>query len=231
MNCSIIIPVFNNSYLTKQCLLDLNKLPENYEIIIIDNASEDNTQEIVNKFSRVKNIINDKNEGFAKACNKGYKESSGKYIMFLNNDIRVKSDFESWPDRLIKKANNKIVGPTGGLLDKNFNFVTETNKLIDSPYFYMSGWCLTSSWQIWEELILNGDEGPFSTEFGIAFFEDTDLSFRAKQQNIGFDLIPVPVQHLGHQTAKKLNLNKLYTESKEIFKNKWKNRIISLPNY
>lgn len=231
MKCSIIIPIFNNSIHTNQCLSNLNYLSENdYEIIVVDNNSEDNTQEIINNYPRVKYIKNNKNEGFARACNKGYKESLGEYVMFLNNDIKVRNNFNTWPEELIKHADDKIVGPTGGLLGPDFSFITETKKIVNNRYFYMSGWCLVSSRKIWDRLILDGDEGPFSTEFGLAYFEDTDLSFRAKQLFIKFEIIQIPVHHFGHQTARKMDINKLYTSAKQIFRSKWKDKVASLPN-
>lgn len=228
MKLSIVIPVFNNSIHTNQCLSNLNDLPDDYEIIVVDNNSTDDTQDIIKNYPRVKCLKNNKNEGFAKACNSGYKASSGKYVMFLNNDIKVRNNFKTWPEELIKHADNKIVGPTGGLLHSDFNFITETKKIINSKYFYMSGWCLVSSRKIWDQLTLAMDEGPFSTEFGLAFFEDTDLSFRAKEAGIPFEIVAIPVHHFGHQTARKMDINKLYMSAKEIFRNKWKNRIASL---
>ena len=65
---SIIIPVYNQSHFTKQCLTDLSYLDSTNEIIVVNNASTDNTIEVLNKFP-VRVINNEKNLGFAKACN------------------------------------------------------------------------------------------------------------------------------------------------------------------
>lgn len=86
---SIIIPVFNKVELTVQCLeaLVANTEIQNYEVIIIDNASTDGTQEFLkNLGGDVKIITNKENLGFAKACNQGAKAAYGEFIVFLNND-------------------------------------------------------------------------------------------------------------------------------------------------
>ena len=87
MILSICIPVFNKSLFTKECLNDLSNLPDNHEIIIIDNASTDNTKDIVATFPRIKYIENKTNEGFAKACNKGFANSTSNNVMFLNRQV------------------------------------------------------------------------------------------------------------------------------------------------
>ena len=105
---SIIIPVFNKSNFTKSCLQDLCQLDKDkHEIIIIDNDSKDNTEEVVRSFMKDHyNIIyirNDQNYGFAQACNRGYNASHYANVLFLNNDIRVKSDHNNWTDLLINE--------------------------------------------------------------------------------------------------------------------------------
>ena len=228
MKLSIVIPVFNNWNFTRSCLSDLIELPcDTHEIIVVDNGSTDNTREglsTVFEKGRITYLDLGTNTGFAHACNHGFSQSSGDYVMFLNNDIRVKSDKKNWTSRVLEKADEALVGPTGGLLDSSFNFIKETNRFIDSPYFYMSGWNLTSSREIWNKLIISEYAGPFSEEFGIAYFEDTDLGFRAHEQGIPLEIVDVPVVHFGKVTSKKLNTLSLYLPAKEKFIAKWKAR-------
>jgi len=221
MKLSIVIPVFNNFNFTKACLNDLKKLPEDHEVIIVDNGSTDGTTTVKELFPNVVYLRFEENKGFAHACNHGYAHSNGKYVMFLNNDIRVRNSYDTWTQPILEKADTHLVGPTGGLLDSNLSFIKETMEYVDSPYFYMSGWNLTSSKEIWEKLRLSDYKGPFSEEFGIAFFEDTDLGFRARDMKIPCAVVPVPVTHFGHMTAKKINLNQLYRSARELFVKKW----------
>jgi len=75
-----------------------------------------------------------------------------------------------------------------------------------------------------DRLVLPDHEGPFSTEFGLAYFEDTDLSFRAKELHITMQAVQVPVVHFGKVTSKKLNTLRLYQPAKKKFIEKWAKR-------
>jgi hypothetical protein len=86
---SVIIISYRVSELLKQALRSLyyfnNK--ESIEVIVIDNASNDGTEEMLSKeFPGVKTIINTKNIGFPAANNQGFQIASGKYIFMLNPD-------------------------------------------------------------------------------------------------------------------------------------------------
>lgn len=92
INLSIIIVSFNTKEILKKCLqsLEENGL-KGQEIIVVDNASTDGSQEMIKKeFPRIKLVCNSENIGFAKANNQGIKEAMGKDILLLNSDIEVK---------------------------------------------------------------------------------------------------------------------------------------------
>lgn len=232
---SIIIPVFNNWIYTKNCLEKLFKLDNNYEIIIIDNGSTDETQlEIENFKKNMHNLIyirNEKNLGFGGAINlvfrKIFEENNSKNSLILNNDIKFGSDDNvfKWLDTLsniLNKSKDIIIGPTGGFVDENnFSFLYET-EMYNKNINYISGWCLAASNKTWKKLISANEFGPFDTKNFFVYFEDTDLGFRCKQKNIGFCLMPTPLIHIGKQTSKFLNISKLYLNSKTNFIKKWK---------
>ncbi len=219
---SIVIPVFNKFNFTKSCLNDLSKLPNDHEIIVVDNASSDETESQLKDSSEIKYIRNSVNQGFAKACNKGYAESSSENVLFLNNDIRVKENHSNWTQELIKHCPEFLVGPTMGQLAYNFSFVKEANQYLDG-LSYMSGWCLASSKSMWKKLDISNNE-IFSEEF-FCYFEDTDLSFRARELQIPFKVVDIPVVHFGKISSRQLNTQQLYTSAKEIFFKKWAPRL------
>ncbi|MFW0884969.1 glycosyltransferase family 2 protein [Candidatus Acidulodesulfobacterium sp. H_13] len=117
---SIIIPVFNNIDYTKNCLTSIfkNHPLVNFEIIVVNNASTDGTEDYLKGLSCLNNftvINNNVNSGYAKACNQGAKASRGKYLHFLNNDMIV---FKGAIDELVNtafKAGNRF-GAVGSLL-------------------------------------------------------------------------------------------------------------------
>lgn len=217
---SIVIPVYNKFNFTKSCLNDLSKLSNGHQIVVVDNGSSDETQSQLQNSKEITYHRNKENEGFARACNLGYTISIAPNVLFLNNDIRVKSDYQEWTSHLIRWCPYGLVGPTMGQLDSQLNFMQEANRSLPGKS-YMSGWCLASSKNIWEKLKINDYMGPFSEEFGLAYFEDTDISFRAKQQDIPMQVVDIPVVHFGKQTSKQLNTHQLYKQAREIFIKKW----------
>lgn len=227
---SIVIPVFNKFNFTKSCLNDLLHLPENHEIIIVDNASSDETNKELAGNKEIVYCRNEQNLGFAKACNIGYGLASAPNVLFLNNDIRVKADKDSWTQPILKMCANALVGPTMGQLNGKLEFVQEANRFLPGKS-YMSGWCLGSSKEVWKKLevvrpVTATDTYPqvFSEEFGLAYFEDTDLSFRARKLGINMEVVEIPVVHFGKQSSKQLNTAKLYNEARQIFLKKWLNK-------
>ncbi len=224
---SIVIPVYNNSHFTQACINDLKKLSnKNIDICFVNNGSTDNTQSVLNdiesKDDRFWYKYNIENEYFAKACNKGFNSAIGEYVLFFNNDIRVQNNHEDWINALVEAASDgSIVGPTGGILDNDFHFVRHTDK-IEPGNFYISAWCIMAKKTTWQKLIEPGEIGPFNSEFGL-FFEDGHASLMARKLGIPLKIVFVPVMHIGHATAKKLDMNKLYMNAHKKFKEKWKN--------
>ncbi len=220
---SIVIPVWNNYNFTAKCIEDLSYLPDDHEVIIVDNGSTDATRKL--ECTRNVRIIRNKtNLGFSRAVNIGYTMSSGEHVMFLNNDIKIKDNKESWTLPIIEASERGgLVGPTIGVLDSSFNFICEADKMPSKGHVYMSGWNLTASVSTWTKLILPEYKGPFTEEFG-TYFEDTDLSMRATEIGIGMEIVPCPVHHFGKMTSKKLGTLNLYMPAKQKFITKWTGR-------
>lgn len=86
---SIIIVNFNGEIFLKNCLESIKKYccTIDYEIIIVDNHSQDKSVEIIeNQYPEIKLFKNYKNMGFAAANNLGVTKAQGEYILLLNND-------------------------------------------------------------------------------------------------------------------------------------------------
>jgi GT2 family glycosyltransferase len=103
--CSVIIPVHNRTSLTRQCLNTLLEgHPEsvNFEIIVVDDASTDSTQQLLTDYrEQVRVVTHARNTGFAAACNDGVAAASGEYLVFLNNDAIPNA---GWLDALVRYA-------------------------------------------------------------------------------------------------------------------------------
>tara|TARA_B100001027_G_C16264993_1_gene331505 strand:+ start:1313 stop:2620 length:1308 start_codon:yes stop_codon:yes gene_type:complete len=88
---SIIVPVYNSEKTIEKCLNSIKRQKINdFELIIIDDNSSDNSLQIANKFIKkikfVKILKNKKNYGVSISRNRGIKNSNGKYIIFLDSD-------------------------------------------------------------------------------------------------------------------------------------------------
>ena len=134
---SIIIPVFNQIKYTKLAIESIQKFTNvPYEIIVVDNASTDETKDYLSSLSAtagevVKVIANPQNYGFPKAVNQGIALSRGEYIVVLNNDVVVT---DKWIERLIDHI---IDDPTIGIVAPMSNYVSGLQKLDGVEKFYL----------------------------------------------------------------------------------------------
>ena len=116
---SIVIPVFNKWAYTHRCLTSVLGTPDDvhFEIIVVDNASSDETQVGLRRMSPafgIRVIRNETNLGFARGCNQGAAISRGAFLVFLNNDTEA---YPGWLKHLVKiPLRRKQVAVTGAKL-------------------------------------------------------------------------------------------------------------------
>ncbi len=209
---SIIIPVHNQWKYTYRCLKSIRENTDNVscEILLADDASDDETVSITKIIKNIKHLRNNRSLQFLKNCNKAAKEAKGKYIHFLNNDVVVQS---GWLSSLIhimerdEKAGiigSKLVYPDGRLQEaggiiwndaSGWNYgryddpeKPEYNYLKEVDY--VSGASLMIRKNLWEKM-----EG-FDELFAPAYYEDTDLAFRARE--LGYKVIYQPLSVITH---------------------------------
>jgi GT2 family glycosyltransferase len=118
---SVVIPVHGNAALTRRCLdLVLADLPADCEVVVVDDASTDETAEVLRTFGeRIRMVTMAENVGFAAACNQGAAAAAGELLVFLNNDTEPRA---GWLETLVGYAERepaaavvgaKLVYPTG----------------------------------------------------------------------------------------------------------------------
>lgn len=112
---SIIILNYKTANLIKYCIYNLKKINPllKYEIIVVDNDSADNCEQIVKKhFIEVKFIQAKNNRGYAAGNNLGIKKAQGKYILIVNPDIAfLDKTLEKMYDFMGKNPKIGIIGP------------------------------------------------------------------------------------------------------------------------
>lgn len=98
MKVSVIVPVYNTEKYLKNCIDSLLKQNfEDYEIIVINDLSPGNAEEIIKSYNdkKIVYIKNKTNKGIGYNRNLGVKEAKGEYVCFIDSDDYVKEDFIS----------------------------------------------------------------------------------------------------------------------------------------
>lgn len=128
---SVIIPNYNGEKYVEQAIRSvLDQTYENFELIIVDDMSTDDSIGIINKYIKYDNRVSlirlRKNCGVAMARNIGIKKAAGKYIALLDND-----DF--WEDdKLERQVNLAMKG--ADIVYCSYDFVDENNNKIKKPF-------------------------------------------------------------------------------------------------
>jgi GT2 family glycosyltransferase len=122
---SIVIPVFNQHEMTRECITAIRENTTDCEIIIVDNGSNHPVANIYTGFIPLKVIRNEENRGFPAAVNQGIEEASGDILILLNNDVIVT---KGWAEILVNALDEySIVGPTT-------NYCAGMQRVLASPY-------------------------------------------------------------------------------------------------
>jgi len=129
---SIIIPTFNRAGMIHRAIESIKLQTFNdWELIVVDDASTDSTEEIIQTYmrddQRIRYIKHEKNQGGSAARNTGIKNSKGSYIALLDDDDRW------YPEKLRLQYDYLQNYPETGLVYSGFCYVDyETDKIIKS---------------------------------------------------------------------------------------------------
>ena len=128
---SVIIVNYNGKKLLEKCLESLFKVNyNNFEVIIVDNNSTDNSIDfLTNNYPSVIILKLDSNKGFAEPNNIAAKIAKGDCLLFLNNDTIVTPNFISEMIEVIKS--NKKIAICQSLLLKSDNSIDSSGDFID----------------------------------------------------------------------------------------------------
>jgi len=220
---AIIIINWKKYELTRNCINSVEKSSfKNFKIILIDNESQNDYSDEINKNEKIYIIKNENNEGFAHANNQGIKYSLKNgfdYVLLLNNDTVITNNLL---DSLIKQSNNlnqKIVQPlilnhdgtkvwnAGGTIN-NFFGTFQTHKKDESfknfkSYMDFTDW-FTGCCVLIKSEVFN-DIGYFDERF-FAYYEDIDFSIRLKAN--GYSIAMMNDSYLKHfESASSKSIN------------------------
>lgn len=125
---TIIIPVYNSEKYISNCINSiLNQTYKDYEILIVNDGSSDNSQKIIDEY-KVKNpnkiiSINQENKGVSQTRNESILKANSKYIMFVDNDDYLDNDY-------IEKFVSTIESGDFDIVLGGYRRITETGKIL-----------------------------------------------------------------------------------------------------
>ncbi len=209
---SVIIPTYNKADLLQQTLDALSKQNldvSQWQLVVVNDGSTDNTDEILKTFSdiwkgNIELIKPEANLGRAKARNLGAESASGDYLLFLDDDIVA-------PVNLLSSHMLKLdaVGGFGVI-----GTIVTSADLVDAPHFYYidsrgvakikagfvpGKYLVTQNCSMPRKLFIK--VGGFDEKFTAYGFEDMDLGIKLCNAGLKFRLLdgPVPI-HVHHHT-------------------------------
>jgi len=245
---SILIPVYEQWRITYGCLqsiLAYSGGKVSYEVLILDDNSQDEIQNLPEKTSGVRYVRNETNLRFLRNCNHGATFARGKYLLLLNNDTLV---HEGWLEAMVHRIESDpkigLVGAkllcadgllqeAGGIIFQDgsgwnygrgmdpglpaYSFVKETD--------FGSGACILIPNELWKEI------GGFDERFAPAYYEDADLAFSVRAA--GYRTVYEPlaiVTHLegvSHGTDLNSGLKRYQVENQIKFEQKWRKVLLA----
>jgi GT2 family glycosyltransferase len=208
---SVVVVNFNGKRFLDDCLKSLEvQTYRDYEVIVVDNASKDGSEEHVRScFPWARVVRNERNLGSTGGNNSGIREARGEFIVTLNNDTCVEKDFL---ERLLGPMSDEGVGMCG------------SKMIFPNGRINSTGLCISRSGAAWDRGVNEEDRGQYDRqpeilgpcagaalyrrkmldEIGLfdedffIFMEDIDLALRARYAGWRGVYVPGAVAHHLH---------------------------------
>lgn len=235
---SVIVVTFNQAHRTDTFLKALFAYTDypNWQVIVLDNASEDSTPAILADWARkqqaLKVVQNPKNRGFPSACNQAAESADGDILCLLNNDTVVTPGWLSaLVDELLRNPRVGLVGATSQGVANEARVRAPYRSLEELLLWAMARsrrhfrrskkmpmlalFCAATWKRVWEEV------GGLDEDFGLGLFEDDDLCFRLRER--GYELrcrLDSFVHHFQGSSFSRLGENaywELYERNRKLF--------------
>ena len=236
---SVVIPVYDKAEYTEKCLYAIAENSgddPNYEVIVVDNGSSDWTPYLLHAMEGDLRVLsNDRNLGFARACNQAAEVAQGEFLLFLNNDT---VPHPGWLRALVESADRdpaigiagaKLLYPdtqtvqhaglemVNGLPDHVFRGVAADDENVSQArdLDMVTGACLLIRRELFESV------GAFDTGY-LNGVEDVDLCLRVRER--GFRVVYCPASILDHHEGTSDGRYDCVDENVERFRMRWGNR-------
>lgn len=176
---SIIIPVYNTSkYLTKCLDSVFNQSYKDYEVIVVNDGSTDNSKDILDNYENII-VINQENQGLSMARNNGIKASTGEYFLLLDSDDYIEKDL------LLKLSENLSNSPD--LVRFQVNEIKNDIKkeFNEKPFYDLKG-----TLAFHEIVQYHYVENAWAYLYKTEFFKENKFEFKKDMYHEDYGLIP-----------------------------------------
>lgn len=233
---SILIPTtIDGKGLLERTVYSLGKYGDgaDRELIIIDNASLDDTYDYLKQlkkenFMQVRIVTNHENVGFARSINQGIEIARGQYILVLHNDIVMHDDIPGKMAEIMEAHDDiTVLGPTTQvtMCDAQRTKVPDTNKMKVKKTRFIDSFCM---------MLRKNRAGKFDEQFGLAYFEDMDYCLQDVKNGGSIAVaVGLSVDHLGGATTSAIGMesfSRAYWRNASLFETKW-NLLPPLPEF
>lgn len=247
---SVIIPMHGKLDWTLTCLRSIARHAGNtpFEVIVVDDASPDQSYLTLSSISGLRVLRNERNLGFVGSCNAGARQAEGSLLFFLNNDTQV---LPGWLDTLVSTyrsepdcgiVGSRLIYPDGRLQEAGCIVFSDGEswnlgrfETRDDPRFlyrrdtdYVSGAALLIGRDLFEQV------GGFDTRYSPAYCEDMDLAFAVRQA--GRRVIYEPSSQVVHCEGISSGIDpfngvkRYQTLNREKFRTKWVEELKAQPS-
>jgi GT2 family glycosyltransferase/CII-binding regulator of phage lambda lysogenization HflD len=203
---SIVIPTFNKAHHTYALLENLRAGHDDipFELIIVDNASSDETRRLLGRLKNVRIHLNKENLGFGTACGAGARLARGEYLWFLNSDVLVQPGCLRALVETMKSYSScgavggKLVYPDGRLQEAGSVIWRDGSACgygrgedpLAPEYCYVRevDYCSAACLMVRRDLFFQ--VGGFDERYAPAYYEDSDLCMAIREA--GYKIIYQP---------------------------------------
>lgn len=206
MKISIVIPNYNGEEVLKNNLPKVIEAVGNAQIIVVDDASTDNSLNVLDSFgSKLKIIRNENNSGFSSTVNRGVEAAKGDIVILLNTDVIPERGFllpllshfkddrifaVGCVDKSMEEGKTVLRGRGVGVWKRGF-LIHARGEVDKTNTLWVSGGSGAFRKSIWEKL------KGFNSLYNPFYWEDIDLSYRAVKS--GYKILFEPKSIVVHE--------------------------------
>lgn len=205
VDLAIVIPVLNQAHYTRACLdgLRANHIPDS-RIVVVDNASTDETPEFLGTRRELQVIRNETNRGCGGAWNQGVRALTAQWTVILNNDVLLPENWLTGMMNFAETNHVQVVSPASCEGPMDYDFPGYAKKFMEkmarvSRRGIANGACFMVKREVFEAI------GLFDDDPRLGGYEDDEFFRRARARQFRIAITGASfLHHYGSVTQKAL---------------------------